>query len=199
MNIDATPQSAGQEPMDCRTLAATVIVERGVVALNGHVQCRLHEPLDVDATGAAHGDDGLLEVRAPLTFARVDVQIAQTAAAALRRALPWSHDEYARLSVQNGHLTLDGQFEWRYQRERARAAIGSVPGAVTVLDCAPVSANTDPRRIKARIQEAFRARAAADASPLSTAVSASAAVSGDEALKRTLLSWAAPQDSKPAV
>lgn len=181
MSIEAR-QSAEQEPIGWKTLAATVIVERGVVALDGHLKRDVHElPPGADATRAVHGADDVVEVRTALTFKRVDVQIAQTAAAALRRALPWSH-ECAQLSVQNGRLTLDGQFEWQYQRERARAAIGSVPDTVTVLDCARVSANADLRQIRARIHEAE-----------------SATVSGDEALKRTLLSWAAPQGSKPAV
>jgi osmotically-inducible protein OsmY len=83
-----------------------------------------------------------------------DAEIACNAAAALRRRLPCSC-EHARVTVKDAWVTVAGELEWDYQRERIRNAIATISHIRGVSDHTTVSSQVDPNEIRARIQQAY--------------------------------------------
>ena len=59
-----------------------------------------------------------LEVRLPDMDQRPDPDIARDAVARIKEELPYAW-ENIRVLVKNARLTLEGEVEWNYQRERA--------------------------------------------------------------------------------
>lgn len=72
---------------------------------------------------------------------------AQDAARQIGAVLPYSHG-LIRLSVSEGEATLEGTVEWRYQKERAEAAVRRVPGIETVNNLLLVKPKVQPLEIK---------------------------------------------------
>jgi osmotically-inducible protein OsmY len=145
-------------PVDIETTELVVTVENGVLALTGRVRCCIRpgefgeeEPRTADVV------DEMLEVRAPFAFKRADIEIARDAAGALRRSLPCSC-EHVRLAVKDGWLTLDGELEWNYQRERIGEAVMPLAGIVGISDRTRLCSQIDPIRIRERIKAAQRGR-----------------------------------------
>lgn len=107
-----------------------VTVNDGVVTLTGHVSsfAEIH-----DAGRAAlrvKGVRGLaneLEVRLPDEHRRTDEDIAITAANVLgsNAHLP---PNQVKVSVSQGHVTLEGEVEWRYQLEMAADLVRNLIG-----------------------------------------------------------------------
>jgi osmotically-inducible protein OsmY len=141
--------------VDVETSEFAVTVERGVVALSARVRCcvdGLEEGMrELRPPGLV---DEVLEVHAPMAFRRIDVEIACNAAAALRRALPYSC-EHARVTVKDAWVTVAGELEWGYQRERIRNAIATIPHIRGVSDHTTVGSHVDPNEIRRRIQQAY--------------------------------------------
>jgi hypothetical protein len=98
--------------------------------------------------GAAQSQQG--SVQGPVD----DVEIACNAAAALRRALPYSC-EHARVTVKDAWLTVAGELEWGYQRERILNAIATISHIRGVSDHTTVSSHVDPNEVRSRIQQAY--------------------------------------------
>ena len=65
--------------------------------------------------------------------------------------------------MKNGWVTLEGQVEWHYQRERAEAAVRRVKGVVGVSNLIEVAPRVAPTDIKKQIEEAFERNAQLDA------------------------------------
>jgi len=53
---------------------------------------------------------------------RPDPEIARDAVSALKTQLPFS-SEHIKVVVKNGVVTLEGQVEWRYQKQTAENAV----------------------------------------------------------------------------
>jgi hypothetical protein len=68
-----------------------------------------------------------LEVRLPGIDERPDPEIARDAIARIKSELPFSWEKI-RVVVKNGWLTLEGEVEWNYQRQRAEEAVRRVRG-----------------------------------------------------------------------
>ncbi|MGA7823434.1 MAG: BON domain-containing protein [Steroidobacteraceae bacterium] len=62
-----------------------------------------------------------------------DPEIARAAVAAIRHSLPacW---ERVRPIVRRGAVTLEGTFEWNYQRDFSEGAVRSVKGVSCVIN-----------------------------------------------------------------
>jgi osmotically-inducible protein OsmY len=105
-------------------------VNSGVVTLAGFVRSHSERRLAETAAKRVAGVLGVandLEVRLPDMDQRPDPDIARDAVARLKEELPdaW---ENIRVLVKNARLTLEGEVESNYQRERAEAAVDGVRG-----------------------------------------------------------------------
>jgi osmotically-inducible protein OsmY len=133
-----------------------------------------------------------LEVRLPGIDERPDPEIARDAIARLKSELPFSWEKI-RLIVKNGFLTLEGEVEWNYQRQRAEEAVRRVRGLKGVTNSIEVKPRVAPMEIRRKIEEALRRAAELDASRITVETT------GNEVILRgTVRSWAERQEAERA-
>jgi osmotically-inducible protein OsmY len=133
-----------------------------------------------------------LEVRLPGIDERPDPEIARDAIARIKSELPFSWEKI-RVVVKNGWLTLEGEVEWNYQRQRAEEAVRRVRGIKGVTNLIEVKPRVAPVEIRRKIEEAFRRTAELDASRITVETN------GNEVILRgTVRSWAERQEAERA-
>jgi len=142
-----------------------VAVKNGVVTLSGFVrsygqkwEAERTAKRVLGVTGVAND----IEVRLPVLNQRPDPEIARDAVAAIQSELPYS-SEHVRVVVRDGWITLEGQVEWNYARERAEAAVRRVRGSKGVTNMISISPRVAPVEVKRKIEESFRRNAELDA------------------------------------
>src|ERR1700716_4436655 len=102
-----------------------VAMKNGVVTLSGFVRSYAQK-FEAEQTAkrvngvAAVAND--IEVRLPVFNQRPDPEIARDAVSAVQSELPYS-SEHIRVIARDGWLTLEGQVEWNYAKERAERAV----------------------------------------------------------------------------
>jgi osmotically-inducible protein OsmY len=170
-------------------------VNGGVVTLAGFVRSyserRLAETAAKRVAGVlAVAND--LEVRLPDMDQRPDPDIARDAVARIKEELPYAW-ENIRVLVKNARLTLEGEVEWNYQRERAEAAVHGVRGVEGITNSIEVKPRAAPEDIRRKIEEALRRAAGIDASRITIESNGSEAI-----LKGTVRSWAERQEAERA-
>jgi osmotically-inducible protein OsmY len=142
-----------------------VAVKSGVVTLSGFVRSysqkweaeRIVKRV-LGVTGVAND----IEVRLPVFNQRPDPEIARDAVAAVQSELPYS-SEHIRVVVRDGWITLEGQVEWNYARDRAETAVRRVRGCKGVSNMISISSRVAPVEVKRKIEESFRRNAELDA------------------------------------
>jgi osmotically-inducible protein OsmY len=170
-------------------------VNSGVVTLAGFVRSyserRLAETAAKRVAGVlAVAND--LEVRLPDMDQRPDPDIARDAVARIKEELPYAW-ENIRVVVKNARLTLEGEVEWNYQRERAEAAVHGVRGVEGITNSIEVKPRAASEDIRRKIEEALRRAAGIDASRITIESNGSEAI-----LKGTVRSWAERQEAERA-
>lgn len=172
-----------------------VSVKNGVVTLTGFVRSYAQK---VEAERAAKRVAGVqavandIEVRLPFINQRPDPEIARDAVAALQKDLPYS-SQFIKVTVKDGWLTLEGDLEWNYQRERAEAAVRNIRGVVGVTNAINVRPRAAPQDIKRKIEEALRRSAEVDASRIEVEANGS-----EVTLRGTVRSWAEREEAERA-
>jgi osmotically-inducible protein OsmY len=172
-----------------------VTVSSGVVTLAGFVRSYTEK---YEAEAAAKRVAGVvdvvddLEVRLPGIDERPDPEIARDAIARIKSELPFSWEKI-RVVVKNDWLTLEGEVEWNYQRQRAEEAVRRVRGIKGVTNLIEVKPRVAPVEIRRKIEEAFRRTAELDASRITVETN------GNEVILRgTVRSWAERQEAERA-
>ena len=172
-----------------------VAVNSGVVTLAGFVRSYMQKYQAEAAAKRVAGAVGVvndLEVRLPGIDERPDPEIARDAIARLKSELPFSWEKI-RLVVKNGFLTLEGEVEWNYQRQRAEEAVRRVRGLKGVTNSIEVKPRVAPMEIRRKIEEALRRAAELDASRITVETT------GNEVMLRgTVRSWAERQEAERA-
>jgi osmotically-inducible protein OsmY len=105
--------------VDATDIAVTV--KNGVVTLAGFVPSysqKFRAERDVKRIAGVVGVANDIEVRIPAVDQRPDPEVARDAVNALSTHLPLS-SKNMKVTVNNGWITLEGEAEWNYQRERA--------------------------------------------------------------------------------
>lgn len=95
-----------------------------------------------------------------------DPEIARAAVEALKRELPMSW-ESIKPAVHQGHLALEGDVEWHYQRARAERAMRSLSGVRSVRNSLRIRPSVPPENVKHDIERAFKRLAHLDAERIS--------------------------------
>lgn len=150
--IGQSTNAIPQEVFDLHSTDSAVIVERGSIGLIAHVRCRWDGSQPGVVSMAGEPGEETVEVRPRLTILRTDLEIAGVAALALRRALPHSYD-CAKLTIKHGWLTVEGDLEWLYQRQRLRDALSAVAGVVGLSDHTVVNSRLDASEIRHRVHQ----------------------------------------------
>jgi osmotically-inducible protein OsmY len=98
-----------------------------------------------------------------------------------------------KVIVKGGVVTLEGDVEWNYQRERAENAVRHVKGVKYVSNLIRLKPRATPSDIKRKIEEAFRRSAEIDASRITVEANGSEVI-----LRGTVRSWAERQEAERA-
>jgi osmotically-inducible protein OsmY len=172
-----------------------VAVSKGVVTLTGFVRSYSEKWEAEVAAKRVAGVVGLandIEVRLPGSDERPDPEIARDAISAIKAQLPVSWRDI-KVIVKNGWVTLEGEVEWNYQRERAETAMRYLRGVKGVSNLVKLKPRVSPIELKRKIEEAFRRSAEIDASRVTIEAS-----NGTVTLKGTVRSWAERQEAERA-
>jgi osmotically-inducible protein OsmY len=172
-----------------------VAVKDRVVTLTGFVRSygqKLQAEADAKRVTGAVAVANDIDVRLPVIDQRPDPEIARDVVAALKAQLPYSWEAITAV-VKNGWVTLEGQVEWHYQRERAESAIERIKGVKGVTDSIQVKPKVAPSEIKHKIQEAFRRNAEIDANRITVEPLGSEVV-----LRGSVRSWAERREAERA-
>lgn len=178
--------------LDADALAVTV--KDGVVALAGSVH---HFSEKVRAERAAKRVRGVSGVAndimvLPGADGRSDADIAHDAIAAIRLQLPISAESIKTI-VEHGHLRLEGEVHWHYQRERAETAVRFLRGVKSVRNLIHIAPVVAPKDVRSAIQTAFHRNAQLEANRITID-----AVDGDVTLNGTVKSWAERDEAERA-
>jgi osmotically-inducible protein OsmY len=172
-----------------------VAVKDGTVTLTGFVRSfrqRRRAEQDVKRVAGVVGIVNNIEVRLPIIHRRPDPEIARDAVEAIKRELPLSWEKI-KIIVEDGWITLEGDVEWHYQRERAEEAVQGLRGVRGVTNKIEVRPQVPPVEIKRRIEQALRRAAELDASRLSVETNGSEII-----LRGTVRSWAEREQAERA-
>jgi osmotically-inducible protein OsmY len=111
-------------------------------------------------------------------------KIAGNVVEKLRDELPYS-SQFIKVTMSEGWLTLEGELEWTYQRDRAERAVRGVCGIIGVSNNIEVRPYVAPSEIKRRIEDALRRNNGLAANPL-----AGGPVGSKVQLRGSIKSWA---------
>jgi osmotically-inducible protein OsmY len=170
-----------------------VAVSKGVVTLSGFVRSysqKAQAERDTKRIAGVVGVANDIEVRLPVIDERPDPEIARDAVNALKAELPYS-SENIKVIVKNGWLTLEGNVEWNYSRERAESAVKRARGVKGVTNSIVVKPKVAPYEIRRKIEDAFRRSAEIDASRVTVEANGSEVV-----LRGTVRAWAERQEAE---
>jgi osmotically-inducible protein OsmY len=169
-----------------------VAVKSGVVSLSGFVRSysqRWEAERTVKRVNGVTGVANDIEVRLPVFNQRPDPEIARDAVSAVQSELPYS-SEHIRVIARDGWLTLEGQVEWNYARERAERAVRRVRGVKGVTNLIQVNPRVPPVEVRRKIEESFRRSAEADANRITVETD------GGPCAARFVRSWAERQGGR---
>ncbi|MDB5448175.1 MAG: hypothetical protein JWQ97_3492 [Phenylobacterium sp.] len=179
--------------IDAKDIA--VAVRDGVVALTGFVGSysqKWQAERDAKRVSGVRGVANDIEVRLPNIDQRPDPEIARDAVQQIRAMLPYSGEKITA-TVKNGWVTLEGEVEWHYLRERAEAAVRRVRGLKGVTNLIILQPKVAKAVVKSQIEEALKRSAETDAKNITVEVE------GDKVILRgQVRSWAERQEAERA-
>jgi osmotically-inducible protein OsmY len=163
-----------------------VAVSKGVVTLTGFVRSYSHKWEAEVAAKRVVGVVGVandIEVRVPSADERPDPEIAREAVSAIKTQLPNSWEQI-KVVVRKGWVTLEGELEWNFQRQRAESAVLWLKGIKGVSNLIKLKPQVTPSEVKRKIEEAFRRSAEIDAGRVKVETT-----NGTVMLRGTVRSW----------
>jgi len=179
---------------DIDSTDVAVSVSKGVVTLTGfvhHYNDKYEAEVAAKRVAGCVGVANDIEVRLPAIDQRPDPEIARDAVDALKRQLPTVSD-HVKIVVKSGWVSLEGDADWNYQRERAEAIVRWLKGVKGVTNLIRLrQPQVAPAEIKHKIEEAFRRNAEVDANRIAVEAKGHSLV-----LKGTVRSWAERQEAE---
>jgi osmotically-inducible protein OsmY len=144
-----------------------VAADKGVVTLTGSVSSYAEKLIAEDAAKRVFGVRAVandVQVQLRDGHKRTDTEIAKAAIDALR----WHSmvpDEWIKVTVEKGWVTLEGTVDWKYQKDAADHAVRHLTGVKAVTNAIAVKPTAPLKvgEVKHRIFEAFRRNAELEA------------------------------------
>jgi osmotically-inducible protein OsmY len=195
MDIKRDVEAELESDPDIDATDIAVNVKDGVVTLSGFVRSyRQRRQAEADAKRVAGvvGVANSIEVRLPIIHHRPDPEIARDVVQAIQEELPFSWEKM-KVIVEERWVTLEGEVEWHYQRERAEEAVRRVRGVKGITNSIEVKPRVAPMEIRRKIEDALRRAAEFDASRITVETNGSGVI-----LRGTVRSWAELQEAERA-
>lgn len=146
-----------------------VMVDEGIVTLNGHVPHLYQKYKAEEAVWRVSGVQGIVQGIDVLSLSVIkggDEGLAHCAAEHMR----WNAlvpDNSVQLSVQNGWVVLKGGVEWQFQREAAENVISALQGVRGVLNQIKLNPTAGTDCVKSQIEKALKRHAEVKATEIS--------------------------------
>lgn len=135
-----------------------VAVDKGIVTLTGHVVNFAEKSVVEEIVHRVKGVRGIAEeitVRPALCDATDDDEIAKRALT----MIAWNHDlpdQSIQAKVQKGWITLTGEVEWQYQRDKIQKAVHGLAGVTGMSNYIEIKPRVRVANIQKRIEDAFQ-------------------------------------------
>ena len=142
------------------------IRDDGIVILGGKVQSYAEKHLAEEAVEKIEKVKGVaneIEIDLAAAYKRNDADIVKAALSSLQWTFFIPHEQI-KVAVDNGHLTLSGEAEYNYQKERAQKAVQDLYGVTFVTNNIKVKSSVSPYEVKDKIIKEFERNARVDAS-----------------------------------
>lgn len=190
-----------QEALDfepgLKSLNIMVNVENGIVTLSGSVENYYEKYLAEKAVKNIKGVKGVIEelqVKFGESLQRSDEEIAK----AVIRALEWDSSlpkDKIKVVVEHGIVTLSGEVEEQYQRERAYQNVRYLYGVKSVISTIFLksSISINPELVSGKILSQFQRNATIDARNVRIETEGSKVI-----LKGSIRSWAEYEEARHA-
>jgi osmotically-inducible protein OsmY len=150
-------------------------VKDGVVTIAGVVDSWAQRYAAERAVGRVKGVKAIvneLTVRLPGSLERSDADLAHAAVNVLALHVEVPRDRI-RVKVTNGHLLLEGEVDWFYQKTAAEKAVRYLAGVKGVTNLITLRMAATPADIKDRIRASLKRQAELDADHISIDVNGS--------------------------
>jgi osmotically-inducible protein OsmY len=172
-----------------------VAVRNGIVTLSGHVDSYSKKLAAEKVTRKLAGVKAVAEdIQVGISPAdrKTDAEIAE----AILNALKWHsgvREEKIKIKVEDGHVRLDGEVEWEYQRSSARKAIENLAGVRSVINLISLKPVTTATDIQQKISSALLRSATVDSGKITPEVIGSRVI-----LRGKVRSFAEKEDAEIA-
>jgi len=193
LQIDVLDELRWEPGVNATDIGATV--KDGVVTLDGTVDSFAEKWAAEKAVKRLPGVRALaieLKVELPGSSERTDADIAGAAESALKWNALVPHDRI-KVTVENGHLTLEGEVEWQFQRSAAERAVLHLTGVKGVTNQITIKPKVAPTEVKEKIEAAFKRNAILDANQIEVQVDG-----GKVTLSGRVGSWAECEEAEGA-
>jgi len=173
----------------------SVKVSDGVVTLTGFVGNYFEKGQAEVATKRVAGVAGVandIQVRSIFSSVIPDPEIAREAVATIKMELPLAHEKI-KVLVHEGRITLEGNVDWQYLKERAETAVRRLKGTLGVINVIKVTPPVSATDVKRKIEDAFRRSAQIDANRITVEAHGSEVI-----LKGKVRSWAECDEAQRA-
>lgn len=168
--------------IDERRIAVTVV--DGIATLSGEVGEFFEKWSAERAAERVRGVRGIAnEVEVRSLTERSDSDIAEAAANALQWNASVPRDS-VKVRVENGHLTLEGEVDWEYQRRAAYRSVRHIRGVRALFNLIKIKPRVEAQDLKQRIQSSFARQAQIDSNRVTVHVS-----NGEVTLRGSVRSW----------
>jgi osmotically-inducible protein OsmY len=142
-----------------------VSVNRGIVTLIGHVPTYGEKCAAERAAARVLGVKAVadeLEVKLHGTDERNDEDVAATCLNGLKEnySVP---EGSTKILVSNGFVTLEGDVDWKYQKDEALRAVRYLTGVKDVVNNITVKPRVSPANVRSKIEAALKRSAELDA------------------------------------
>jgi osmotically-inducible protein OsmY len=185
-----------QSDPDIESADLGVAVKDGVATLTGFTHSysqKWQAEADVKRVRGVIAVANDIEVRLPILSQRPDPEIARDIVTALKHELPDSF-EHVKAVVKDGWVTLEGEVEWNYLRQRAESATRRVRGVKHIKNSIRLNPTVAaPSEIRKKIEEALLRSAEVDANRIKVEIDKDKVI-----LRGKVRSWAESDEAERA-